>query len=100
VQTIQPGTVVRVTLGETTQSDASGNRWNNREFTWDTDANSTILLPWEGTCVKTYFDGSLDVDRHVRQHLRPRAAAGHGGRVRCERRFGHAVRPQPRRGVK
>ncbi len=58
VQTLQPGTITRITLAETTQSDASGNRFNNREVIWDTDSNSTILLPWEGTCVKTYFDGS------------------------------------------
>ena len=58
VQTLQPGTAVRVTLGETTQSDASTNRYNNREFIWDSDSNSLALLPWEGTCVKTYFDGT------------------------------------------
>ncbi len=58
VQTLQPGTITRITLGETTQSDASTARFNLREITWDTDSNSTILLPWEGTCVKTYFDGT------------------------------------------
>lgn len=58
VQTIQPGTVCRVTLGETAQADSSGNRWNNLEVTWDTDANSQILLPWNGTATKTYFDGT------------------------------------------
>jgi hypothetical protein len=61
-QTLQPGTVTRVTLGETTQSDASGNRWNLQEITWDTDANSLALLPFEGSCVKTYFDGSTWTD--------------------------------------
>ncbi len=55
---LQPNTVCRVTLGETTQSDASGNRWNGYEFTWDADSNSLILLPMNGTAVKTYFDGS------------------------------------------
>jgi hypothetical protein len=29
-----------------------------QEITWDTDSNSTPLLPWNGTCQKTYFDGS------------------------------------------
>jgi hypothetical protein len=57
-QTLQPGTVCRVTLGETAQSDAVGNRWNNQEITWDSDANSLALLPFGGTCRKTYFDGS------------------------------------------
>ncbi len=57
-QTIAPGTVCRLTLGETTQSDASTNRFNMQEVTWDTDSNSTILLPWNGACQKTYFDGS------------------------------------------
>lgn len=62
VQTIAGGTVCRVTLAETTQSDASGNRWNNFEVTWDTDSNSTILLPWDGSCQKTYYDGSSWTD--------------------------------------
>lgn len=61
-QTIQPATVVRVTLAETTQSDASGNRFNNFEILCDTDSNSLALLPWEGTCQKTYFDGSSWTD--------------------------------------
>ncbi len=55
---IQPSTSVRVTLGESTQSDASTNRYNAMELAGDTDANSLILLPWNGTCTKTYFDGS------------------------------------------
>jgi hypothetical protein len=60
-QTLQPGTVTRVTLA-TTGSDTSSNRYNNQEITVDTDSNSTSLLPWEGTCVKTYFDGSSWTD--------------------------------------
>lgn len=57
-QTLQPSTTYRATLGETTQSDASGNRFNNQEVSWDTDSNSLALLPFEGTVKKTYFDGS------------------------------------------
>jgi hypothetical protein len=56
--TIQPGTVCRVTLAETTQSDASTSRFNNWEITTDSDSNSLALLPFEGTAAKTYFDGS------------------------------------------
>jgi hypothetical protein len=57
-QVIKPSTICRVTLGETTQSDASTNRFVLREVSWDTDANSVALLPWNGTGTKTYFDGS------------------------------------------
>lgn len=55
---IQPSTVCRVTVGETTQSDSSSNRYSNTELIWDTDSNSLALLPFEGTLKKTYFDGS------------------------------------------
>lgn len=61
-QTVQPGTVLRVTLAETAQSDTSATYYKNQEITWDTDVNSTALLPWEGACVKTYFDGSSWTD--------------------------------------
>ena len=59
---IPPNTVCRVTMGETTQSDASGNRWNNTQFFTDTDSNSLPLLPMNGTCQKTYFNGSTWAD--------------------------------------
>ena len=59
---IPAGSVVRVTLGETTQSDASGQRWNNPEFTRDTDSNSLGLLPFGSTLKKTYYDGSSWTD--------------------------------------
>lgn len=57
VQTLDPGTVVRVVLSETTQSDASTNRFNSNVFTVDTDSNSLALMPFGGF-VQTYFDGS------------------------------------------
>lgn len=59
---IPPSMICRITLGESTQSDASTNRYNMHEVTWDTDANSQILLPWNGTATKTYFDGSSWTD--------------------------------------
>ncbi len=55
---IPPSTIVRVTLAEDTQSDTSSNGYNLTEFTWDTDSNSVILLPWNGTATKTYYNGS------------------------------------------
>jgi hypothetical protein len=55
---ILPGTVCRVTLAETAQIDSSSNYFLLQEISCDTDANSVILLPWNGTCQKTYFDGS------------------------------------------
>ncbi len=62
VQTIPPRTVLRITMAESTQSDSSSNRYLGLEMPWDTDANSLPLLPWDGTCQKTYFDGSSWTD--------------------------------------
>lgn len=61
-QTVPAGSVTRVTLAETTQADASGNRYNLVEFAGDTDTDSASLMPWNGTCTKTYFDGSSWTD--------------------------------------
>lgn len=55
---ILPSTVVRITLAETTQSDTVSNYFALHEISCDTDSNSVILLPWDGTATKTYFDGS------------------------------------------
>lgn len=60
--TINPNTVCRLTCGEDTNSDTSSNRYNLDEFIWDTDSNSELLLPWDGTCVKTYYNGSSWTD--------------------------------------
>lgn len=70
VVTVRPNTVYRLTVGETTQSDASANRYNNLEISWDTDSNSSTIRPWNGTCRKTYFDGSswTDTDGSIFQH--------------------------------
>lgn len=55
---VPASSVLRVTLGESTQSDAVTDRWNMFEHTWDTDANSLGILPFDGTLQKTYYDGS------------------------------------------
>lgn len=53
---IPPGTTCYVTLGETGGgSDTSSNAWNLEEFAVDTDANSLILLPINGTMQKAYL---------------------------------------------
>ncbi len=63
VITIAPSTVVRLTLaGASGNADASGNRWNNVEHTWDSDADSLALKPFSGTAKKTYYDGSSWTD--------------------------------------
>ncbi len=59
--TLQPGTITRATLA-TSGSDASTKRYNLTEVIWDTDSNSVILLPFEGTCTKTYYNGSTWTD--------------------------------------
>lgn len=55
---IAPNTIVRVTLGEDTNSDTSAKGYNLMQWTWDPDSNSTPLLPWNGTAQITYFNGS------------------------------------------
>lgn len=55
--TIQPNTIARVTLA-TSGADTNAKRYALEEVTWDTDSNSVILLPWEGTAQKTYYNGS------------------------------------------
>lgn len=62
---IAPRSVVRVTGAETTQADAVGDRYALREYLADTDANSQILMPENGTCTKTYFDGSSWADATI-----------------------------------
>ncbi len=59
---IPAGTIVRVTLAEDSNADASTKAYNLFEFAMDTDSNSTPLLPWNGTATKTYFDGSTWAD--------------------------------------
>lgn len=63
--TIPPSTVVRVTLAEASNADASGNRYNAYHLTCDTDADSLAILPWNGTLRKTYFDGSSWADANT-----------------------------------
>lgn len=71
-QVIPPASILRVTLA-TTGADTSGNRYNNWEVSWDTDANSVILLPWNGTCAKTYFDASSWTDSPLGTSVFPHA---------------------------
>lgn len=61
VQELAAGTAHRVALGESTQSDASGNRFNLHEFTIENAAASKALLPF-GSWVRTYYDGSSWTD--------------------------------------
>lgn len=56
VYTIDPETVVRITLGETTQSDTSSNYYRTNLIPLDTDSNSVGLLPY-GACA-TYYNGT------------------------------------------
>lgn len=61
-KTIPANTEVRVTLAESTQSDASSDYYALREISGDTDSNSVLILPCDGTATKTYFDGSSWTD--------------------------------------
>jgi len=58
---LEPSTIYRVVLGETTQSDASTNRFNLYEYTVENNANSKALMPFGGW-VKTYWDGTQWID--------------------------------------
>jgi hypothetical protein len=60
--TLDTSTQYRMVLGETTQSDASGNRFGvSVEYTVENDANSKAMLPFGGM-TKTYWDGSTWTD--------------------------------------
>lgn len=48
VQVIQPGTVLRAVMGETTQSDTSSNTFTLDNYTIENDANSKALFPFGG----------------------------------------------------
>jgi len=58
---IPASSVCRVSLAETTNSDASGNRFNVTKYLVENDATSKSLLPFGGF-VQTYFDGSSWTD--------------------------------------
>ena len=57
-----PNTVYRVTLGETSNSDSSSNKYEPYVYTWDTDSGSLALLPFNGTWEQTYYNGSTWAD--------------------------------------
>ncbi len=59
---LKPSTVYRVTMGETTQSDSSGDHITSAFYTIPNDSNIKAKLPFQGTLQKTYFDGSVWVD--------------------------------------
>ncbi len=61
-QTIQAGTVCRITLAEVSQADSSSNRYNAAAYTIENDANSKALMPLGGTMQQTYFNGSTWAD--------------------------------------
>jgi len=54
-----PNTAHRITIAESTQSDASTNRYNARVYGLMQDAASKTMMPFGGTMMKTYFDGSI-----------------------------------------
>lgn len=56
VQVLTAGQRYLATLGETTQSDTSTNRYTVRIVSWDTDANSLALIPH--ALRLGYYDGS------------------------------------------
>lgn len=58
--TLNDGDIVRVTLGETTNSDTSSNYFLNNTLTIDSDSNSTGLFPYGMQF--TYYDGSTWTD--------------------------------------
>jgi hypothetical protein len=64
--TLEPSTAYRVVISETTQSDTSANRFGSYCWTVDTDANSLALMPFGGTCMETYWDGSVWTDTSSR----------------------------------
>lgn len=60
---LDPNTVYRVTMGETTQSDTSTNNYRMLQMAaWDNNATSLALKPWNGTASLTYFNGSTWTD--------------------------------------
>lgn len=56
-QVLSASTTYRIVLGETTQSDTSGNRFNLYEYVVDNTALAKAALPF-GSWVGTYYDGS------------------------------------------
>lgn len=56
--TLEPNTQYRVVMGESTQSDTSGNSWRLQFYTIDNTAASLALKPYGGTVQKTYYNGS------------------------------------------
>jgi hypothetical protein len=59
---LSAGDIVRITLAEASNSDTSANAYKMLEYTWDSDTNSLLLVPFEGTAGKTYFNGSTWTD--------------------------------------
>lgn len=60
--TVPSGTVLRVTLAETSNADGSANAYRLDEIPTDPDSNSLALLPFGGSLRKTYFDGTAWTD--------------------------------------
>ena len=59
---IAPGTTLRVTIAESTQSDANTNRYNGYVFTIDGSASSEALTPFGATVETTTADGTTFSD--------------------------------------
>lgn len=56
IYTLQPSTTYTITMAETTNSDTSSNIYRPYGYAWDTDANSTPLIPW--SMQLDYFNGT------------------------------------------
>lgn len=55
-----PGDIVRITVAETAQADASSNRFQTPKAVWDSDANSQTLKPFNGTLSMIYYNGTVE----------------------------------------
>jgi hypothetical protein len=55
---LEPSEVYRVTMAEPANSDAAGNNYQSYFPTWNTDADTKLLLPFQGEWERAYFDGS------------------------------------------
>jgi hypothetical protein len=59
---IQPGTILRLTMNDMKGSSDGSNGYKCFEFTGDPDSNSQTLVPMEGTWQKTFGGGSSWTD--------------------------------------
>jgi len=60
--TLAANTTYRITYAEETNSDTSSNYYYSYAYTMLTDTNARSMLPFNGTCKITYYDGSSWTD--------------------------------------